>query len=121
MKECDEKSKQKRAKTDEWEEINNVRYLGVETPIRNGCIEDKNILTFIWEADAKENEMDEVKDKFPEWREKIDIESWYYFSSGIGVGTLKCIRGFNNHGTRNCLINKGTITDKCSWCGQIED
>ena len=33
---------------------------------------------------------------------------------------MKCIVGFNHHGTRDALINKN-ITDKCDACGMKED
>ena len=56
--------------------------------------------------------MDEIKNKFPEQCEEIDIESHYCFSSGVSACTLKYARGFNHHGTGNRLINNKTISDK---------
>ena len=42
-----------------------MKHVGIETPMRNGIIEDKNILMLIREANTIENELDKAKDKFP--------------------------------------------------------
>ena len=38
--------------------LDNVRYIGIQTPVQNGSIKDKNTLALIREANTK--------DKFPE-------------------------------------------------------
>ena len=40
---------------------------------------------------------------------------------GVGAGTLKCIRGFNNNSIRNNKINKGLTDAKFLQYNMIED
>ena len=56
--------------------------------------------------DAKKWELEVVKDVSLEHQEWVDVEARNCFGKGAGTGTLKCVRGFNHHGTHNVKINK---------------
>ena len=49
------------------------------------------------------------------------MEAQNCFHSGIGVETMKCAQGFNYHGERKQIMNKGLISNECSRCDEIED
>ena len=87
----------------------------------NGKEKDKNITTLIREIDAKRSEREVVQEAFPENWEWVDVEARNCFDKGVGAGTLKCVRGFNHHGSRTAKINKEIINNKCPRCNELEN
>ena len=51
----------------------------------------------------------------------VDRELRIYFSSGVRVGTIKCVTGYNHHGQRNAKINNDLCLTKCPRCNRCED
>lgn len=121
MKRCDEEAKKKCKALIDAEDTCNIKHVGIETPVLNGKIVDKNINVLVRELDAKKNKLEAIKEKVKEKHEWVDINVRNCFRGGVGVGTLKCIVGYNHHGKRNKLVNKGLTEDKCPRCEQIED
>ena len=88
--------------------------------MHKGQIVDKAINTIIQEIDTKEREKEYLASKIPEYYDWIDMEAKNTFHEGVGAGTLKCITGFNQYGTRDSQINKGLVCDKCPRCSLQE-
>ena len=79
----------------------------------NEMILDKSINVLMRELDAKKNEQEAIKEKVSKNHEWVNVFTRNYFHGGVGVGTLKCVVGYNYHGKRNRLVNKGLTNDKC--------
>jgi len=121
MKKCDEEAKRKCAELFDEERRHSIKHVGIEVPIVNGRIVDKNINVLIREIDAMKNEHEAIKEKVKEKHEWMDVEARNCFHGGVGNGTLNCVVGFNHHGKRNGKINEGLTSSKCPRCGQEED
>ena len=71
--------------------------------------------------DTKEEEKVYVKSKYPDYYEMIDYEAQNYFiSESIIIAILKYAYGFNQHATRDTIINQGLSVNKCPRCSQKE-
>jgi len=95
------------------DDVCNIKYIGIAHPIVKDRLVDKNINVLIREIDAKHCELISVKERVKEGWEWVDREARNCFNSGVGVGTLKCVYGYNHHGKRNSKINKGLVETKC--------
>ena len=116
MKRCDEEAKKKCAALIDTEETGNVKHVGIASPVMNEMILDKNINILVRELDAKKNEQEVIKEKVSDKYKWVDTYVRNCFHGGVGVGTLKCIVGYNHHRKRNKMVNKGLTDDKCPWC-----
>ena len=121
MKRCDEESKRKCNEMLDNENECTIKEIGINTPIVNGKIRDKNINVLVREVDALKHEIDAAKVKAKERWEWIDVKARNCFHGGAGIGTIKCAAGYNQHGKRNGCINKGLVDTKCPRCGVEED
>jgi len=121
MKRCDEASKEKRMALEHNECQRQIKYFGIETPCKDGVILDKNINGLLRDIDAKEYEMQSVKNIFLEKWEWVDIDARNCFMAGAGTGAIKCASGCNHHGKRNGKINNGLCLEKCPRCNENED
>ena len=122
MKRCDSKAKRKCVVLIDQEDVCTIKYKGIAAPIlENDCIIDKNINVLIREIDAKHCEEMAAKERVKEGWEWVDQDARNCFHGGVGARTLKCVYGFNHHGKRNTLINKGMVDSKCPRCGEDED
>ena len=88
--------------------------------MHNGKINNKAVNTLIWEIDAIECKREYLEMKIPQYHQWIDIGVRNTFHKVVGIGTLKCITGFNHYGYRDEKINKGMVDNKCPRCEQIE-
>ena len=69
--------------------------------------------------DAKEMELEYIKDKYPVHWKVIDLDAREVFNKGLVIRALtKCIFGFNQYGTKDMAINKTNITKECSRCSK---
>ena len=87
----------------------------------NSKEKDKNITTLIRDLDAKSSEIEVAKEVAKEHWEWVDVIARHCFGKGVGVGTLKCARGFNHHGTRNRKTNKEIACDRYPCCNEVEN
>ena len=121
MKRCDEKSKENRKKLQLGELQRNAKNEGEAVPILNGNIRDKSASTLIREIDAIKHEEEAAKEVGKDKWEWLDVEARNSFAGGVGIGTLKCVTGFNHHGRRGNIINNGLCSSKCPRCEEHED
>ena len=121
MKRCDEEVKRQCKELINGEEYCDISHAGIAMPIVNDKIVDKNINVMIREIDAKKSEEEAVKEKAGDKWTWVDVEARNCFYGGVGIGTLKCVNGYNHHGKRDGTINKGLVPTKCPRCGEEED
>ena len=121
MRKCDIAMKEKRYRLRNVPRTNNIKYYGIETPIRKGMVLDKNISVLILELDAKRREKSIIKQIAPEHWQQIDRDARNCFSGGTGAGTLKSVYGYNHYGSRNAVINEELHYYKYPRCNALED
>ena len=121
MSKCDAESKKKRQLVEQHGPVNRIKHKGIETPCWKNMILDKNVKILIRELDAKEHEKQTIMKLVPENWKWVDREARNCFGGGAGIGTIKCVNGYNHHGVRNAKINQGLCSDSCPRCGRKED
>ena len=97
MKECDERSKEKRKVLTSSIEKDNVETIGPFTPVLNKGLRGKNVQTLIREIYVKQHEIRVVKDKHSETQKWIDVNARNCFYEGTCAGSLKCSIGHNHY------------------------
>ena len=121
MKRCDEEAKKKCAELINTNYIYNMKHVGIAALIVNQKIVDKNINVLIREVDTRKSELEAIKEKVKDKYEWIDMDARNCFHEGVGVGTLKCVVGYNHYGRRNQIVNKELVGSKCPRCEREED
>ena len=66
IKKCNKEAKQKCAELIDNEKFYNIKHDGIAAPIVNNGLSDKNINVLIREIDAKQSELEAVKEKVKE-------------------------------------------------------
>ena len=93
--------------------------------IKNGTLyytnrrEYRSINILLKEEDSREHTFQYLQQKFPQLVYLIDIEARSVFAKGLEIHELKCVTGFNHHGSRENIINP-IVMEKCDFCGEKE-
>ena len=120
MKRCIQVSKVKRILLDQKEVIILIIYYRIATPIKKGQIIDKNINSLLWDLDGKGHEKSRTKSISGVL--EIDQQKYKdFFSRGVGIGSIKCVHGYNHHGQRSVKINMDLSSKLWPWCESNED
>ena len=70
--------------------------------------------------DAKKEEQEYAKNKFPKMIEIIDLEVRNRFTKAASISTIKYICSFNHHRSQDATINKDIVSNKYPRCSKIE-
>ena len=108
---CDQMSKEKRR---EMECSSEKVYLNDLNHTINRSVNE-----YIREMDARAAIETEIQKKFKEYAQYVDVDARYSFQYATR-SMIKCTYGFNQHSTRDRIIN-GCTADVCICYGQIEN